>query len=285
MVGVDRGHLVPATSRPGGAGGWALVKLPIGQSRLWIRHDGRLASLRVDAGRAAVPATTVTGPDGPECVSAVLGGLVAGRDVMPAACPADRLSDEDAASLNALVTYLAGRGVRAVAVLDDPSPRSRAASQVVRAAAARHRLTVASGLEADSAVIVVSGWSVADATLRGVAGGELPGLGTYLAPWLANARLLAHPSGAVVALRYDPRDPQPLRYAGAVRSRFGGEPATAAGYQAWRTVTGAAAAGRTHLYAAATISLLPAELAHDHGVPGGWLPGGTITRVTPPLED
>jgi hypothetical protein len=284
-VGVDRDQLVPATARPGAAGGWALVPLPAGRSRLWIRYSGRLTYLRIDAGSAVAPGDSLTGPDGPECVSAVLGGLAAGRAAEPVACPADRLSDPDAASLNALVKYLSGRGVRVVTVLDDPSPRSRVASEIVRAAAARQRLTVTPQNQADSAVIVVSGWAAADATLRGVARGEVPGLGTYLAPWLANARLLAHRSGAVVALRYDPRDPRPLRYATALRSRFAGETATAAGYDAWRGESDRTAAGRTHLYAAATVSLLPPDFTHDHGVGGGWLPGGAITRVTSALED
>jgi hypothetical protein len=284
-VGVDRGHLVPATPRPGGAGGWALVRLPAGKSRLWIQRAGRVASLRIDTGRQAASVDSITGPDGPECVSAVLGALVGGHGTMPDACPADRLTDPDAASLNALVKYLAGRGIATIAVLDDPSPRSRAAAQVVRAAAARHQVAVAPAPRPDSAVIVVSGWSAGDAAVRGVARGEVPGAGTYLAPWLANARLLAYGSGAVVALRYDPRDPQPLRYARALRDRIGGETATAAGYEAWRAATDTASTGRTHLYAAATISVLPAQFAHDHGARGGWLPGGTITKVTPPLDE
>jgi hypothetical protein len=241
--------------------------------------------MRIDAGGTAGPTESVTGPDGPECVSAVLGRLAAGRDTMPATCPADRLADRDAASLTALVKYLAGRGIRAVTVRDDPAPRSRAAAQVVRAAAAGQQLIVTPVPQADSAVIVVSGWSAAEATLRGVSRGEVPGVGTYLAPWLANAGLLVHGPGAVVALRYDPRDPQPLRYARVLRDRFGGEPATAAGYEAWLAGPDAAFPGRTHLYAAAMVSYLPPEFAHDHGSRGGWLPGGTITKVTPPLED
>jgi hypothetical protein len=285
-VGVDSDRLVPATPRPGSAGGWALVRLPAGKGRLWVRQGGRLASLRIDTGRTAAPLTdSIAGPDGPECVSAVLGSLAAGRDTMPDGCPADRLTDRDAASLSALVTFLAGRGVRAVTVLDDPSPRSRAAALVVRAAAARHRLTTPPAAGPDGVVIVVSGWSAGDATLRGVAGGDVPGAGTYLAPWLANARLLAYGSGAVVALRYDPRDPGPLRYARALRDRFGGEAATAAGYEAWLTGADGAWAGPTHLYAAALVSYLPAQFAHDHGARGGWLPGGTITKVTPPLQE
>jgi hypothetical protein len=96
-----------------------------------------------------------------------------------------------------------------------------------------------------------------------------------------------------VALRYDPRDPLPLRYAKALRDAFVGEPATAAGYETWLEAADAtadpaadaAAGGPVHLYAAATVSYLPAQFAHDHGVRGGWLPGGSITKVTPPLAE
>ncbi|GII25906.1 hypothetical protein [Planosporangium mesophilum] len=309
-VGVDRSAPVPATPRPGVTGGWAAVRLPVGKSRLWVRQGGRLASLRLDTGRTgtgrtgtgrtgtgrtgtAVPTDGITGPDGPECVSAVLGYLAAGQDRTPDTCPADRLADRDAASLRALVAFLAGRGVRTVTVLDDPSPRSRTAAGVVRDAAALHGVELTPAPRPDSTVVVVSGWSAGDATVRGVARGEVPGAGTYLAPWLANARLLGYGSGAVVALRYDPRDPLPLRYAKALRDAFAGEPATAAGYENWLEAAGAtagpaagaAAGGPVHLYAAATVSYLPAQFAHDHGVRGGWLPGGAITKVTPPLVE
>ncbi|NJC65941.1 hypothetical protein HC028_15735 [Planosporangium flavigriseum] len=138
----------------------------------------------------------------------------------------------------------------------------------------------------DGPAIVVSGRAAADGSLRGIASGEVPVRGTYLAPWLTSANLLGYRAGAVVALRYDPREPQPLRYASALRSRFAGETATAAGYEAWRAATGRTDAGRTHLYALVRmISVLPAETGHEHRVRGGWLPGSAITRVTPPALD
>jgi hypothetical protein len=97
--------------------------------------------------------------------------------------------------------------------------------------------------------------------------------------------LLAHGPGAVVALRYDPRDPDPLEYVSALRDQFAGEPATAAGYREWLAAKGVSVTGRTHLYAASTISFLPVEFGHaGHEGQTGWLPGGTITRVTPPLD-
>jgi hypothetical protein len=284
-VGADADHLVPAPARPGVTGGWALVQLPAGPSRLWLRGGGRLASLRVDTGRAEAGPAGITGPDGPECVSAALGALAAGAEAPVDACPADRLTAADDGSLRALVGYLAGRGVHTVAVAADSSPRSVAAAAVVRDAAQRQRLAVLPAPEAGSALVVVSGWSAADATLRGVIGGEVPGAGAYLAPWLADAPLLAHGSGAVVALRYDPRDPDPLDYAGDLHDRFVGEAASAAGYQGWLAARGVTPIGHTHLYAASTISFLPAEFGHAaHEARGGWLPGGTITRVTPPLD-
>lgn len=285
-VGPDREHLVAVTPRPGATGGWALVQLPTGPGHLWVQHGVRVASLRVDTGRTAAASAAIAGPDGPECASAVLGGLVADAETAPNACPSDRLTEADTGSLTALVGYLAGRGVATLTLVEDSSPRSAAAAAAVRGAAARARLAIASAPQADSALIVVSGWSAGDDTVRGVARGEIPGIGTYLAPWLANGPLLAYGSGAVVALRYDPRDRQPLEYVNALHAKVAGEAASAAGYEGWLAARGSTPTGRTHLYGAATVSYLPAEFSHSaHVGRGGWLPGGTITQVTPPLDD
>lgn len=284
-VGVDRQHLVPATPRPGSTGGWSLLALPVGPSTLWVQQGGRLASLRVDTGQGGAQVASIAGPDGPECASAVLGSLAAGKDTMPQSCPADRLTEADGSSLRALVGFLAGRGIHTLTLAQDSSPRSVAASDVVRAAAARHQVEIAPAPQPDSALVVLAGWSAADPTLQGVARGEIPGVGTYLAPWLANGQLLAYSSGAVIALRFDPHEPQPLRYLHDVHARVAGETASAAGYEGWLAAQGDSATGHTNLYAAATVSFLPAELGHAHGSQGGWLPGGSITKVTPPIDD
>jgi hypothetical protein len=282
-VGTDPGHLVPVTARRGTAGGWAVVTLPPGRSRLWVGHGGTAAALRVDTGATASPvAAALAGPDGPECASAVLGALLAGSAAPPASCPADRLSPGDAGALRETVAFLAARRARTLGVVADASPRGRAAEAVVRAAAAAHGVAVTAG---PSAVrLVVAGWDRADAALRRLVTGTAPTGGMYLAPWLATGGLLGYSSGAVVALRFDPYGWPAQQYTAALEAAVPGAAPSASGFAAWRATRHGPPDGPAVLYAAAQVSYLPAELMHEHGASGGWVTGGRLTAATPPLD-
>jgi hypothetical protein len=241
-----------------------------------------------DAGVAAVEPVPATfaGPDGAECTSAAIGAALAGSARAPSGCPADALAPADAASLRALVTFLAGRGVGTLAVAADASARSAAAAAVVRDAATGIRLTTAEVSTSDGALIVVSGWPAATATLADLARRSTVTYpaGTYLAPWLLAAPVLRAAAGAALPLRFDPRDDAAVRYEAALATRFPGEPPTASGYRAWLAARGTAESTTVRLYAASLVSFLPKEFAAHHAHHGGWLPGGTIVPVTGPLS-
>lgn len=282
-VGTDPAALVPVSARPGSRGGWAAITLPAGRSRLWIaQHDSR-AQLRVDTGGTPSPvAAALAGPDGAECASAALGALVAGATSGVTSCPADRLDGADAATLRELVGFLSTRRVSSLGVVADSSPRSRAAAAVVRTAAAAHHLAVTAEGAPSGVLVIVAGWGRADATVRRVLTTATPVGGLYLAPWLAAGGLLEYSSGAVVALRFDPYSWPAQQYAAALAAALPGEAPSPAGYTAWRVARHERADGPTLLYAAAQVSYLPAELGHEHGG-GGWVVGGRLTAVTPPL--
>jgi hypothetical protein len=283
-VGTDAAHLIPVTARPGTRGGWAVVTLPPGRSRLWVGHPGTTASLRVDTGGTETRAAgALAGPDGPECASAVLGAVVAGRATAVTSCPADRLAGPDAATLREVVGFLATRRVTSVSVVADSSPRARAAADVVRSAAAAHHLTVTADATPTGVRIVVAGWHRADETLRRLLGGGAPVGGVYLAPWLATGGILQYSSGAVVALRFDPYERPAQRYVAALTAAFPGDAPSAAGFAGWRAARQEPAGGPTVVYAAAQVSSLPAAFGHGHAGEG-WVMGGRLTAVTPPLR-
>jgi hypothetical protein len=200
------------------------------------------------------------------------------------ACPADALAPTDAASLRGLVTFLAGRGVHTITVAADDSARSAAAAAVVRDTATRSGLAVGEA-NRDSALVVVSGWAPATASLTELAGRQrtevIHSAGTYLAPWLLAAPVLRAASGAVLPLRFDPRDEQPVRYDIALRTRFHGATASSAGYHEWLASQGSPEPTVTRLYAVSQIAFLPQEFAMQHGDhDAGWFPGGTVVPVT-----
>ncbi|TYC10249.1 hypothetical protein [Actinomadura syzygii] len=280
-VGTSRDRLSATERLAGAPGTWRTVWLPSGRSTLYVGSGGRTASVAVDTGRVQ-PASPRLRTDGPECASAALGALVAGTRGADVPCPADRLDAADADALRATVAFIAGRRVRSVHLVGDGSPRSAAAEAVVREACAKAGVTVAAKAAADRPVVVVAGWSGADATLRDLARGALRGQGAYLAPWLLTAPLLAVPAGQMLPLRFSPRDPEPLRYAAELRSRFPDETPSAAGFRAWR---GAADTGPARLYSASLVNLMPPAVLAQHPHSGtSWLPGGTITVATGPLR-
>ncbi|MBW4722032.1 DUF6239 family natural product biosynthesis protein [Saccharothrix obliqua] len=260
-------RLTATAPRPGTGGWWALVDLPPGRGSLWLRRGGELVALPVDTGSRRGP--DVSGPDGPECADAVLGAWLAER--VAGGCPADQLTGGDAEALRATVGFLAARGRRSVTLVADHSPRASAAAAVVHDALRRNGMTDSGG-----PVLVVAGWAAADRALRDVAAGRLPGGGSYLAPWLLTAPLLAIPAAQVIPLRQSPREPAALAYVAALNDRVPGAVATPAGYAAWR---GEPDTGPLRLYAASLVTMGLGTSRHAHGGVT-WFPGGGITPVS-----
>ncbi|MDQ0378538.1 hypothetical protein [Amycolatopsis thermophila] len=286
-VSVGDGPLVEAVARPGASGFWAEVELPAGRSELEV--DGR--TVEVDAGDGAGPAGA-SGPDGPECATTALGGLVAGRKDVLTSCPADALSEEDADALRKLVGFLAARKADSVTVVGDSSPRGTAAAQVVQAAAAAHHLTVRPDA---AALVVVSGWTKAATTLDGAAAAqrERPAYpyGLYVAPWLLTGPLVNSVAGSMVPLRFDPREQAAISYAVALDNAFPGENPTVTGFQQWLG-PGQPAAPRVQVFATAQVNAMPMNPDQPHAPgmdvpgegPGFFIPRGTVVAISLPLD-
>ena len=231
-VGTSRDRLVPAQARPGTSGGWVAVELPPGRTELWVRDRSGLGSFTTDAGGSGHAPAAVAGPDGPECASAMLGAMLV-SGAAGAECPSDALTTSDAAALRETVDFLAADGHRRLTMVTDQTPRGRSASATVRAAAAARGMAVRPPSGQASPLLVVSGWTDADTTLRGIASGSVPASATYLAPWLLTAPLLAIPAGQQVVRRFDPEDSLFQRYTAALRAAYPGQLPSASGYRAW----------------------------------------------------
>lgn len=296
-VAAGSGPPVRATARPGNDGTWAEVTLPPGRSDLVISGTQGQDTIEVDAGSAPGPASA-TGPDGPECASAALGGLVGGtRDVL-ATCPSDALAPADADALGKLVGFLASRSAPAITVAGDGSPRSLQAEQVVRDRAAQARIPVSDSPNPDSALVLVSGWSDAATRLHAIAEQQATqrtyGAGIYLAPWLAHAPVVNSALTSFLPLPFNPRDDQALGYTVALAGSFDGETPSTAGFQRWLAAHRSSLDRDVALYAAAQVSAMPSETAEMAGMdmgmgggnyPGQWLPGGTIVPITAALPN
>ncbi|MFH7600031.1 hypothetical protein WDV06_33770 [Streptomyces racemochromogenes] len=287
-AGTGRDRLSPGAPRPGSALTWVPVELPAGPGRVWVSAGGAVAPLAVDTGRAgAGPAPAgLRGADGPECASAAAGAVLGGRAKPPAGCPSDALTEADAAALRETVSFLAGRGTRAVSLVEDASPRGRAAAAEVRGAAARAGISVAApGAEGRRPLVVTSGWAGADAAVHDVEAGRTVAEGTYLAPWLLTAPLLSPSAGQLIPLRYAPNGPAAVEYAAALGERLPGEVPSAAGYDAWRAARGTAGPAPAKLYAAAVLYVPgsggggSAGGGHHHTGSANWLPSGMIVPV------
>ncbi|MFF0076052.1 hypothetical protein [Streptomyces sp. NPDC005494] len=286
-AGTDRDHLVAGERRPGSTRTWVTVELAPGRSSLWVEAGGVVGEVKLDTGRGEAESRTgLAGPDGPECASAVVGAAAASAGQLPATCPADRLSGQDASALGSTVRHLRERGEKTLALAEDTSPRGAQAGTVVRSEAAKAGLRVVGPEEGRHPLVIVSGWSGADTTIRRVTEGTIAARGTYLAPWLLTAPALKPAAGQLIALRYSPRDPMPMRYVTALAGRYPGEQPTAAGYEEWQRALGGVRQAPAQLYAAA-VAYLPGSGAGGtghHGAAGtNWLPDGMITPVTGPL--
>lgn len=282
-VGAAPDRLAPATPRPGTDGAWATVDLASRQRQIWVGRAGRTTPVTVPVGTGPRTGDEPSGPDGPECATAALGRLAAGRHEPLTSCPAQRLTVPDRAALVATVRFIAGRDADMITLIADDSPRSRAASAAVTAEARRQGLAVNS--TGPGPLVVVSGWEVARRTLADVASGRRAApAGAYLAPWLLHAPLLGEPVGQVLALAFGPLEPAPQRYVGALAALAPGVPPSASGYQEYLAATGGHLTGPVRLYAAARITV-PGDVAGHAGHHGtAWLPGGTVTPVTRSLD-
>ncbi|MGW3960865.1 DUF6239 family natural product biosynthesis protein [Amycolatopsis sp. NPDC005003] len=283
-IGTRPDALVTPSPRPGTTGDWAEVRLPAGHGTLWAERNGQWTSVPVTTG-APTFAPDLRGPDAAECAGAWLGTVLAGTPGDPV-CPADRLRAPDAAALRAALGFLAGRGDHAFTLVADGSPRSAAAEAVVRATAARLGLTVAAPDRPLGPLVVVAGWGRAEAVLRDVAAGRLPGRGSYLAPWLMTPPLLEIPAGQLLPLDFSPAGPDALGYLSALGADYAGETPSSSGLAAWSGAEHRGPAPPVRIYAVSRINVdftAAGTAAHRHGSSGGWLPGGAVTAVSGPL--
>lgn len=281
-VGSVSGRMVPLIRRPGASGWWALVDLPAGWGTLWLREAGQRAGLLFDTGDGPGGPRTLNGSDGPECAEALLGGLAAGTRPTVTSCPSDHLDPSDAALLSDTVLFLAKRNWHSITLVGDSSPRSVAAARAVRKACAEVGLAVRTPANPSGPVVIVAGWAGAATALADVAAARLPGAGAYLARWLVTAPLLDFPAGQLVALRYSPNDPLPLRYLTDLDVAFPEETASADGYAAWQSATGDQDTAAPVLYAMSWLTWSPQDFQHG-GDSVTWLPHGTITQATGPI--
>jgi hypothetical protein len=284
------GRAVTAVARPGAEGTWAELTLPAGRSALVVSGRGTRASLPLNTGTAPGPASSA-GVDGPECADAALGSLVAGAHQPVLTCPSDALDPADAQSLRDLVGYLGTRQVKGITVASDGSPRSLAAANVVRGAAAADHIPVGTGPEPGSALVVVSGWAAGSTQVSSVAklqsGIATYQYGLYLAPWLLNPPIVNSVATSSIPLRFDPRVATSLSYSIAVGNAFGGENATPEGFAQWLAASGQQLGGVVQIYAAAQVDAMPMDgpdMDMSQPYPGQWVPNGTIVPVSGVLE-
>ncbi|HWE91192.1 MAG TPA: hypothetical protein VG317_17160 [Pseudonocardiaceae bacterium] len=287
-VSVGSGPPVDAVAQPGAEGTWARLRLPAGEDQLVVRRGTGQGTVDLNTGVNPGP-TAASGVDGPECASAALGDLVAGQHDPLASCPADALDPSDAQALADLVGFLKSRHTAGITVTGDSSPRSTRAAALVRQTAAADQLPVTSTAGADSALVVVSGWSAATGQLSTVlteqASSVSYGYGVYLAPWLLNPPVVRSIASSLLPLRFDPRVATSLSYSVAVQNTFGGENATPDGYYRWLAAQGQPPPdGGVQVYATAQVDAMPmdgpdmADMSQPY--PGQWIPGGTIVPVS-----
>ena len=293
------GAAVPVTARPGAPGGWAVLDIRAGVDQITVTADGSPATVPVDVGDTpADPALqrALTGLDGPECASGLLGGLVAVSTVgrtpaeanLAADCPSQALTAADSDALRDTVTFLAGRGITGLNLVSDGSPRGVAAADVVRAQAAMAKLPVRPVEAPTDTLLVVSGWAPAVPALKdAVARSEdEPAGGIVLAPWLLASGVVAVAPSEVLPLTFNPGESPARQYGATVAAVFPGEGPSAAGYLAWLRAGGAGAPlePRATFYGAAPVDVpMGMDDMHMGGNPGDWYPSGTIVPISPPV--
>ena len=289
------GRRYRAETRPGMQGLWAEVHLPPGRSLLELRQGRQVAAQIVDTGSGPQQAA-LAGPDGGECASAALGGVLGGSKAPLAACPAEGLAAADAIALRALVGSLGARGVKRLTVITDTSPRGAAAEREVRAAARTTGVAVTEGpptAVGAEAVLAIAGWQISELRLTQLKAGPPPLYGTYLAPWLVQASMVAATGTSPLAvLPFDPAGPEARAYLAALRQVGPTESASASGYLAFLAALGRPLPPYDLLLYAATVSFEVMPMGDDQGPGGGtdhsgldltWFAGGALTPVSKPL--
>lgn len=288
------GQTYRAEPRAGAQGMWADVSLPAGRSLLKLRQGKEVIAQVVNTGSGPEQAL-LSGPDGAECSQAALGAVLGGSTAPLGACPADSLSRADAEALRALVVSLDARGVRKLRLLTDASARGRAAELVVRSITRPRAINVRE-LAPDSrrpggedAVLAIAGWEVARAGLYGLTRGPAPLYGTYLAPWLVQATIVATAGGSPLApLGFDPQGPAALRYLTALRRVAPRQSASTAGLNAYLAARGQSLPRRDILLYAATsgFEVMPmGGMSMGGALSLGWIAGGSLTPVSVRLPD
>jgi hypothetical protein len=293
------GKRYAATPRPYADGQWALISLPPGRSRLQVIQGKHVAQRVLNAG-PALPAGAPTdplqlaGPDGPECLAAALGAVLGGSRGPLTGCPAQQLRAADARALTALVGQLAGRGVHTLGLVADSTPRAVAAAAAVRAAASGAGVRVArlaASLPGALPDVVLSVAGAADTrTALAAAADKPPRYGSYVAPWLMDAPLVAAGGGsAFAALPFDPQGDQAMQYLSAL-ALVGPGGGSESGLVAYLAARGVEPAQRIRVWAATsafTVMPMNDDPAHAHDEDGqgaGWLAGGALTPVSPALS-
>ncbi|MER5267001.1 DUF6239 family natural product biosynthesis protein [Actinosynnema sp. NPDC002837] len=194
-VGNAPNALVPAQTRDGTTGRWALVWLPEGRSDLWLDREGTRTTVPVDTGRVAWTGPDIRGPEGPEYASAVLAAKLTGKR---GDLPWPGLTGADSVALRAEVASIGGP----FSVVADDSRRAAEAEAVVREEAARLGYAITPG---SSEVLVLGGTPP-------------PGTRHHLAPWLAPPDLTT---------------PEARRYAQTLSAAFPGATPSRSGLAAW----------------------------------------------------
>ena len=287
-MGTDLDRLRPTRELPGVDGRWARVWLEPGDNQVFVSHgEEHRIPFGIDTGDERPAPASATGADGPECAMAAVGMLLAGGTSAVTSCPSDALSDTDAATLADSVGFLAGRDLDYVRLVADDSARSEQAASVVEEAASDAELDVVLGedqVPGYGAVVAVSGWAEASRVLSRhtelAQRRPVDVAGAYLAPWLLNPAVLRSTPAALLPLGFDVRSEDPQAFATALRRALPDASPTEAAYATWAA---GAEPEAVRIFAASPVSV---PMGHDHVPPTvGWLPGGTVTPVTPPLTD
>jgi hypothetical protein len=280
------GAAVPFAPRPGAPGTWAVVDVPAGTGTITVTGPHGAATVPVTTGATTADGAALAGPDGPECLDALLGDLLGGGSGA-VGCPAASLSPTDRRQLASVVTEMHARGLRSLVLAGDDSPRSRAAVALVRETAARVGMAISPVPRPEDGALVLSGWDPARSTLSDLTDAALRAPtytgGVFLAPWLLTPGVLKAGSSMTFPLDFTPQEPLPREYAATLTTLSADAAPSAAGYEAWAHAKGLPT-GEVRLYAAAAIDVMPGMAGMNHGDhAGAWLPGGAVVPLSGPL--
>jgi len=229
-VGTSEDDLERVHPSPDATSGWLDIELPAGRSDVWVKDAGQVDSVTTDTGGTGTAPDGLAGADGPECASALLGRMVVlGAVSEGVRCPSEQLDPADAETLRETVASLADDGHQRLAAVGDKSPRGLAATRTVTEASAELGIELVPPGDPEVPLLVTSGWSEAGKLLRR---GDLSAAGTYLAPWLYTDAIAV---GDHVEVGFDADDESFQRYRTELRTDYPNQPASAAGYEAWRS--------------------------------------------------